>query len=66
MTLDELRVRNGARARVVPEAALRRMRSRWQMPDRTEAHAVTWNDAEAGPGEHATAGEAPSPRAAPR
>jgi predicted kinase len=37
-----LQARNRARARPVPDAVVERMLNRWQTPDPTEAHHVTW------------------------
>jgi predicted kinase len=39
-----LAARNSARLAPVPAAAVQRMISRWEAPDRTEAHAVSWVD----------------------
>ncbi len=46
---DEQRARNRSRERQVPSDVLAKMRTRWQVPDRTEAHRVSWNDGAAGP-----------------
>ena len=40
--VDELERRNQARARPVPGAVVQRMLSRWEVPDLTEAHRVSW------------------------
>jgi putative nucleotidyltransferase with HDIG domain len=45
---DELRRRNAARPEPLPDAAREKMLRRWQTPDVTEAHAVTWNGQPAG------------------
>ncbi|GIG61065.1 hypothetical protein Lfu02_54370 [Longispora fulva] len=39
-----IRARNAARPAPVPEAVLRRLAAKWETPDVTEAHAVTWVD----------------------
>ena len=39
-----MRARNRARAQPVPDAAIHRMIGRWETPDPTEAHTVTWID----------------------
>ncbi len=39
---DEIRRRNRARPRPVPEAVLDKLLDRWEVPDRTEAHEVVW------------------------
>ncbi len=39
-----LRARNRARAAAVPDAVITRLAARWQTPDLTEAHTVTWID----------------------
>ena len=39
-----LAARNAARPAPVPDAAVQRMISRWEAPDTTEAHAVSWID----------------------
>ncbi|MEU1789866.1 AAA family ATPase [Streptomyces sparsogenes] len=39
-----LRARNAARPRPVPEAVVDRLIRRWETPDPTEAHRVTWID----------------------
>jgi predicted kinase len=39
-----IRARNRARSRPVPEVAINRMLGRWETPDPTEAHSVTWID----------------------
>ncbi|MCC7543067.1 MAG: AAA family ATPase [Deltaproteobacteria bacterium] len=40
---EEQRARNRGRVRPVPDDAIERMLARWQVPDRTEAHEVSWN-----------------------
>lgn len=45
---DELRRRNAARPEPLPDAAQEKLLRRWQTPDVTEAHAVTWNGRPAG------------------
>jgi predicted kinase len=42
-----LSARNAARPSPVPAAAVERMIARWEAPDVTEAHAVTWHDTRA-------------------
>lgn len=39
-----LRARNRARRAPVPDAVITRLASRWEVPDLTEAHTVTWLD----------------------
>ncbi len=39
---DELQRRNRERERAVPEAVLGKLLDRWEVPDATEAHEVTW------------------------
>jgi predicted kinase len=39
-----LLARNSARQSPVPAAAIERMIARWEAPDLTEAHAVSWID----------------------
>ncbi|WP_432981985.1 AAA family ATPase [Dactylosporangium sp. CA-233914] len=41
---DVVHRRNRARARTVPAAVIDRMAGRWELPDPTEAHAVSWVD----------------------
>jgi predicted kinase len=41
---DALRARNRARDHSVPDAVIDRLVSRWETPDPTEAHQVTWLD----------------------
>ncbi|NUT37703.1 MAG: AAA family ATPase [Hamadaea sp.] len=41
---DVLFARNGGRAEAVPAAAVQKMIGRWETPDLTEAHAVSWVD----------------------
>ncbi|MGY0235478.1 hypothetical protein [Longispora urticae] len=39
-----LRARNRARPAPVPDAVIGRLAAKWETPDVTEAHSVTWID----------------------
>jgi predicted kinase len=51
--------RNAARPAPVPAAAVERMIARWETPDITEAHAVTWLDTRPSPTRRPTEDRAP-------